>query len=324
MIAFHMIFAPVLVLGVVLPLIGVHIEQLSFVVFPIAVMIFYVAIVRYQFAQVDELNVSLEIKVEERTAELKQAHSKLIHSEKMASMGQLVAGIAHEVNNPLGAVRSMAQSNKLAADKLKSAIEKQAVAENAEIDRFFDVMGNANRVIEDGTKKVAEVIETLRNFANLDEADFQQFDVHEGLEDTLKILQHEFKENVKLTRNYGDVPKVNCFPAQINQVFLNILTNANEAIVNEGEITVSTYTRDDTVYVKIKDTGVGIPEENRKRIFDPGFTTKGVGVGTGLGLAICYKIVNDHNGDIRVESKEGEGSAFTVVLPVDSNPINTD
>jgi signal transduction histidine kinase len=181
---------------------------------------------------------------------------------------------------------------------------------------ILSVMDNANNVIADGTRKVTEVVDTLRNFANLDEAEQQMFDIHEGLEDTLNILQHEIKPGIRVVKQYSEVPPVYCYPAQLNQVFLNLITNANEAINGEGEITLSTYVRDHNVCIAFRDTGTGILEEDMKRIFDPGFTTKGVGVGTGLGLAICYRIVHDHKGEIEVESEVGEGTTFTVVLPL--------
>ncbi|UCH82755.1 MAG: hypothetical protein JSW50_09760, partial [Candidatus Latescibacterota bacterium] len=313
--AFHTIFGTVIVLMFILPLFGYHHQEYAFLAFPVAVMIFYTAIVRYQFARVDDLNLSLERKVEERTAELRNAQAKLVQSEKMASLGQLVAGIAHEVNNPIGAVRSMAQSNKTAVEKLRDTIADAGADDQARFERILHVMDQANRVIEDGTNRVGDVVETLRNFANLDEAEFQWFDVHEGLEDAVAIMEYQTKPGVTIHKQYGQVPRVNCYPAQLNQVFLNILTNANEAITGDGQITISTRAENRAVCVEFTDTGLGIPANDLGKIFDPGFTTKGVGVGTGLGLAICYQIVRDHDGEIRVESEEGVGSTFTVVLP---------
>ena len=322
-VAFLSIFLPAIALFFVGPLLGKLTQAYAFFTFPVAVTIFYIAIVRYQFAQNRELNLSLEEKVEERTAELRKAQSKLVQSEKMASMGQLVAGIAHEVNNPIGAVKSMAQSNKRAVDKLKTVIADTELGDSDKLKPILRVMDDANKVIEDGTKKVTEMVDTLRNFVKLDEADIQRVDIHEGLEDTLNILQHEIKPEIKVSKQYSDVPRVYCYPAQLNQVFLNILTNANEAVEGAGEIIVSTYARGGMVCVTVKDTGKGIPEENRKQIFDPGFTTKGVGVGTGLGLAICYRIIQDHKGEIEVESKSGEGTSITVAVPLDGLPRST-
>ncbi len=320
MAGFLLIFLPAIAMFFILPLWGKMTQPYTFFSFPVAVTIFYLAIVRYQFAQNHQLNLSLEEKVEERTAELKAAQSKLVHSEKMASMGQLVAGIAHEVNNPIGAVRSMAHSNKLAVGKLRSILAGTEFDDSAKLKPILEVMDNANRVIEDGSRKVTEVVDTLRNFAKLDEADLQMFNIHEGLEDTLNILQHEIKPGVNVSKQYNEIPPVYCYPAQLNQVFLNLLTNANEAIEGDGEITVSTFVRGGNVCITIKDSGKGIPEQNLKRIFDPGFTTKGVGVGTGLGLAICYRIIQDHKGEIEVESTVGKGTSFTVVLPASGFP----
>lgn len=317
-IGFHLIFSPSILLLFVLPMFGLQTQVLTFFAFPIAVMIFYVAILRYQFAQLDELNISLEKKVEERTAELKRAQSKLIQSEKMASMGQLVAGVAHEINNPIGAVKSMLQSSALATDKLRKIFtDKLDEDKNQMLNTILKVFDNANKVMTEGTKRIIEIVKKLRSFARLDEAEFQKFDIHEALEDTLMLIQHEISPDITITKKYGDIPNILCSPRQLNQVFLNVLINAIQAIDDQGEVGILTYRENDMVYVTIKDTGVGIPEKNLMKIFDPGFTTKGVGVGTGLGLSICYQIIQDHKGEISVESQVGTGTTFTIILPID-------
>ena len=145
----------------------------------------------------------------------------------------------------------------------------------------------------------------------------KKVDIHEGLENTLTLVHHDIKNRITVARNFGDVPPIVCYPSRLNQVFLNLLVNASQAIKGEGEITVSTSVEDGEVRVAISDSGAGIPEQTLGKIFDPGFTTKGVGVGTGLGLSICYQIVQDHRGRIDVESREGEGTTFTVTLPMD-------
>jgi signal transduction histidine kinase len=150
----------------------------------------------------------------------------------------------------------------------------------------------------------------------LDEAELKTADLHEGLESTLTLVHHELKNRVQVVKEYGDIPSISCHPNQINQVFMNLLVNASQAVRGEGTITIKTFRDGDTVNVQISDTGAGIPPENLSRIFDPGFTTKGVGVGTGLGLSICFKIAQDHGGRIDVESTAGEGSTFTVRLPI--------
>jgi len=315
---FHLIFSPAILLLFVLPMLGLQTQVLTFFAFPVAVMVFYVAIVRYQFAQLDELNISLEKKVEERTSELMQAQSRLIQSEKMASLGQLVAGVAHEVNNPIGAVKSMIQSSVLATEKLKSIMdEKPDENKKQMLARIFKVFDDAYKVMTEGMQRIIEIVKTLKSFAMLDEAELQKVDIHEGLEDTLKLIQHEISPSIKIIKNYGNIPDISCFPAQLNQVFLNVLINAIQSIDDHGEIRIITCRENDNVSVDIKDTGVGIPEENMKKIFDPGFTTKGVGVGTGLGLSICYQIIQDHKGEISVKSRVGDGTTFTIILPID-------
>jgi two-component system NtrC family sensor kinase len=156
----------------------------------------------------------------------------------------------------------------------------------------------------------------LRNFARLDEAELQMADLHQGIESTLTLVRHELKNRIRVVKNYGDVPPIRCHPNQINQVFMNMLVNGSQAIKGEGTITIRTFREGDIVSVQFSDTGVGIPPENLPRIFDPGFTTKGVGVGTGLGLSICFKIVQDHGGRIDVQSEVGKGATFTIRLPI--------
>ncbi len=161
------------------------------------------------------------------------------------------------------------------------------------------------------------IVKRLRSFARLDEAELKTVDIHEGLEDTLTLLHHDIKHNIQVKRSYGDLPPVSCYPGKLNQVFLNILVNAKQAIKGKGIIEITTYTKQKNVFIEIKDNGEGIDKEHLKKVFDPGFTTKGVGVGTGLGLSICYQIMQDHLGEILVESEVNRGSTFTVVLPMD-------
>jgi signal transduction histidine kinase len=165
------------------------------------------------------------------------------------------------------------------------------------------------------TERLMNIVGSLKNFARLDEADLKEADIHEGLESTLTMVQHQFKNRITVEKHYGEIPKVRCHPNRLNQVFMNLLVNAAQAIPEKGTITITTVTKDNVVNIAIADTGSGIPEENLKKIFDPGFTTKGVGVGTGLGLGICYQIIQDHHGKIHVESGDG-GSTFTIELPL--------
>jgi signal transduction histidine kinase len=247
--------------------------------------------------------------------DLRQTQSQLVQSEKMAALGNLVAGVAHEINTPVGAICSMHDTLVRALGKLKKELGPDE-AGNSKVQTVIKVIEDANDVIRSGSDRVTTIVRRLRSFARLDEAEMKRVDIHEGLEDTLTLVHHELKHHVTVHRDYGDLPRVECYPGRLNQVFLNLLVNAKQAIDGDGDITITTSHRDDRVRIEIKDNGRGIPEDHVREIFDPGFTTKGVGVGTGLGLSICYQIILDHKGEIIVKSKVGEGTTFTIVLPI--------
>jgi len=238
----------------------------------------------------------------------------------MASLGQLVAGIAHEINTPIGAVNSMHDSLVRAIEKLKTTLETEysdIYNENKKLQKYLTVIGDANKIIESGTERVTTIVRRLRSFARLDEAELKKVNLHEGLEDTLTLVHHEIKHHITIKREYGEIPQINCFPGRLNQVFLNLFNNARQAISGEGEILIKTYKDDKHVFVEISDSGAGIKQNNLTKVFDPGFTTKGVGVGTGLGLSICYQIIQDHQGSIWAESEIGKGTKFTIKIPLD-------
>jgi signal transduction histidine kinase len=247
-----------------------------------------------------------------------EAKTQLVQSERMASLGLLIAGLAHEINTPLGAIysnndtiaRSIEKIRLLATDQEMSAEEK-AQAETRLVDIIQDVCKNTSTASE----RLMSLVGSLKNFARLDEADLKRADIHQGLESTLTLVQHEFKNRIQVEKQYGNIPLVECHPNAINQVFMNLLVNASQAIPDRGTITIKTSKKGEFVRIAISDTGVGIPEENLSKVFDPGFTTKGVGIGTGLGLSICYKIIQEHHGRIEVESSD-RGTTFTVVLPL--------
>ncbi|NIM91716.1 MAG: PAS domain S-box protein [Candidatus Aminicenantes bacterium] len=251
--------------------------------------------------------------------ELKDIQTQLVQSEKMASLGMLVAGVAHEINTPVGAVSSMYDTLVRAVEELKLDLDiicARDPSEQKKVKKLFKIIEDANKVIASGTERVTNIVRRLKSFARLDEVEIRKVDIHEGIEDTLTIVYHELKHKAVVMRNFGNIPPISCNPSQLNQVFLNLLINAVQAIKNKGVITITTFQKDGQVHVQFKDTGVGIPKEAMKKIFDPGYTTKGVGVGTGLGLSICYQIIKDHHGEILVESEVGQGSKFTVVLPI--------
>jgi PAS domain S-box-containing protein len=252
--------------------------------------------------------------------ELKAAETQLVQSEKMASLGMLVAGVAHEINTPVGAINSMHDTLIRAVDRLRFAIENECsdtcVARQA-LRKHQGVIDEANKVIQSGSERVTNIVKRLRSFARLDEAELKTTNINECLEDTLTLIHHEIKHNIEVIREYGDIPQISCYPGQLNQVFLNLLINAKQAIDGKGRIEVATVTDDSNVVIKISDNGHGIPKVQLAKVFDPGFTTKGVGVGTGLGLSICYQIIQAHRGEINVMSTVGKGTTFTITLPMD-------
>ncbi len=270
--------------------------------------------------ELEDYSRTLESKVEERTQQVREKHAQLVQSSKMAALGSLVAGVAHEINTPVGAINSMHNTLVRAMEKLKIQLKASLSEEEEEITgmkRSLHAVDEANLVISSGTERVIEIVKRLRSFARLDEAELKDADINEGLEDTLTMIHHEIKHNITIHKDFGDIPVIACYPGRLNQVFLNLLINARQAIKGEGEIFISTRKQDQAIAIKIRDTGTGISQENLEKIFDPGFTTKGVGVGTGLGLSICYQIIQEHRGEIKVESELGRGTTFTLILPVD-------
>jgi PAS domain S-box-containing protein len=258
--------------------------------------------------------------LERTNKELRNTQSQLVQSEKMASLGQLVAGIAHEINTPIGALSSMHNTQVRAYEKLSAELKSrfaEECANNRALKTSLQVMGDANDVIANATQRVTTIVRRLRSFARLDEAELKTVDLHEGIEDTLTLIHHEIKHAITIKRDFGKLPPLSCFPGRLNQVFLNLLNNARQAIKDEGEIAIRTFMRGGRACIEISDTGSGIKPENLKKVFDPGFTTKGVGVGTGLGLSICFQIIADHQGEIKVASELGEGTTFTITLPTD-------
>lgn len=262
----------------------------------------------------------LEVKVGERTRALREKQGQLVQSEKMAAMGHLVAGVAHEINTPLGAIKSNNDIFLRSFGKLQRLLSDSVVSKNTashqDINRIIESINQLNEINKTATGRIAKIVSSLRTFARLDKAEQDTVDIHEGIESTLTLVHHEIKNRIEVHKEYGDLSPVTCFPNQLNQVFMNILINSSQAIVDKGDIFITTTKRDDTVIIEFRDTGKGIAKENLQRIFDPGFTTKGVGVGTGLGLSIVYQIIKDHSGLIEVESDLGRGTTFRIILPV--------
>lgn len=252
--------------------------------------------------------------------QLQEAQTQLIQSEKMASLGMLVAGVAHEINTPLGTISSNVDTRELILKMIRQKVMSIYGSVDPSIDRILKSADDVTRVDRLATRRILEIVRSLRNFSRLDEADFQRADLHEGIESTLILIHNMLKTRITVVKEYGDLPPIRCYPNQLNQVFMNILVNAAQAIDGEGTITIKTGLGENgSVWVKIRDTGKGIKKGDIDKIFNPGFTTKGVGVGTGLGLSICYKIIERHGGRIDVYSEPGAGTEFTIEIPQDLN-----
>jgi signal transduction histidine kinase len=272
--------------------------------------------------KLQDYSQNLEQKVEERTRELKEAQAQLIMREKMASLGNLVAGVAHEINNPVGVVHSSADVMKRGIRQIKSILKSgstlEAVNRSDQFQNTIKILEDNNNVTTIASDRIQKIVKSLRTFARLDEAEYQKADVHEGLESTLTLIHHKIKERITIIKEYGEVPQIYCYPNQLNQVFMNILMNAIQAIKKKGRIIIKSHLEDNRVKISISDNGEGISPENINKLFNPGFTTRGVGVGTGLGLSISYNIIQKHDGEIKIESEVGKGTTFTIILPVTS------
>lgn len=275
--------------------------------------------VRKRTEELAALNEALEHKVATRTHEL-------LRAEKMASVGRLAAGIAHEINNPVGFVQSNLGSLKTYGNRLIELIDALGACTDAtrheqmRQEADFDFLrGDMIELIEEsrvGLARVSRIVQKLMDFSYVDQSEIQDSDLNTDLENSLQVAWHEIRENIAVMRDYGVLPRVRCVPAQINQVFFNLITNAVQAMAGTGTLTLATRAEPDWVTVSIGDTGSGMSEEALTRIFDPFYTTRPVGQGMGLGLSESYDIVNKHGGRLNVESRPGHGTTFHIRLPV--------
>jgi signal transduction histidine kinase len=279
-------------------------------------------------------NAYLEAEVARRLKEIQQVQIQLLQSEKMAAIGQLAAGIAHEINNPVGFVTSNLKTLDVykqdifeildAYEALEAActsdeavlLKIRALKQKKDFGFLRTDLGQLISESQQGMARVAKIVSDLKDFAHAENKEWRWTDLNSGLDSTLNIVWNEIKYHCTVNKSYGDIPEVYCISSQINQVLLNLLVNAAQSIPEKGEITIRTGQTGEEVFIAIADTGSGIPAENLARIFEPFFTTKPVGKGTGLGLSISYDIVQKHRGRLEVESTVGEGTTFTVWLPV--------
>jgi two-component system, NtrC family, sensor kinase len=284
-----------------------------------------------------ETQVALEKEKEEQKVlinKLEDAHCQLLQSEKLASIGQLAAGVAHEINNPICFVNANLSSLKDYAAKLLTMLDAyescggllqqdpviaarlQQVRKEADIDFVRSDIASLIAESLEGTDRVRIIVQDLRDFSRAGEAVWEWANIHACLDSTLNVVRNEIRYKAEVIRDYGVLPQVECYPSQLNQVFMNLLINGAQSIAGQGSITIRTGAEGGEVWVAISDTGAGIAPENMARIFDPFFTTKPVGKGTGLGLSLCYGIVERHGGRIAVRSTVGEGTTFTIHLPI--------
>ena len=279
------------------------------------------------------------VEIENAHKELKSAQSQIIQQEKLASIGQLAAGVAHEINNPIGFVNSNLGTLKTYVLDLLHLIDafadndhdapedaekqKKRIAQVKEEIDFEFLREDIPKLIAesaDGTARVKRIVQDLRDFSRTGSAEWELADLHEGLDSTLNILNNEFKYKTVVLREYGSLPRVECILSQINQVFMNIVINATQAIPDHGQITIRSGSSKDEVWISISDNGKGISPENIAKIFDPFFTTKPVGMGAGLGLSVSHGIIKNHGGRIEVRSEMGQGTTFTIYLPIQQCP----
>ena len=271
---------------------------------------------RLKNVELKEKNAQLETLLRE----LKETQTQLVQTEKMAALGSLVAGVVHEINNPVGAINSAADVSQRAIRIVNDALQSTESLEELRANKSFrdalSTLRSDTEVTLRATHRISKIVRDLKSFIRLDEAEVQEMDLRQGLESTLSLLTHEFGDRINVVMRFDDIPTIRCNPGEMNQVFMNLLLNAGQAIDGKGKITVRTFEKDLNVVVEITDTGVGIPEVHMVRLFDPTISKKGARVKAGLGLFTSYNILRKHKGDISVKSKVGKGTTFTLTLPV--------
>lgn len=268
-------------------------------------------------SQQDLTRQELEHKVNELTKTLNMQYELVRKAEKMVSLGELVAGIAHEINTPLGALKSnydlFERSIARISEILFAQDSPETVRNNRTLHQLLENIEKLNKVNRTASERITEIVNSVRRYARQDEADPVEADLHEILESALVMVRHLLKNRIQVHREYGSSSSMICFPSQLNQVFVNLLVNASHAIPEKGDIYIKTASSHDSLTIEIRDTGSGMTPEVRNRIFEAGFTTKPTGMG--MGLSIVKSILEAHHGQIEVESEPGQGTTFRIILP---------
>jgi signal transduction histidine kinase len=275
-------------------------------------------------AEIERLkNIELKEKnqqLQQLLDELQLTQNQLVQSEKLAALGGLVAGVAHELNSPLGAMKSttdvIGRALQIIIDCLSASSSLEALRENKRFQRAMTVLSNNQSVNMAAVERVSRIVESLKSYAGLDEGEFRDLDINDSLDALLVLLEHDLGSRIKVIREFKELPMVSCYASEVNQVFMHLLSNATKAIRGNGDITLRTYKKEKMAVVEVCDTGVGISAEQRSNLFEPSFSSEGTRVKTGMGLFTSYNIVQKHQGVIEVESEVGAGSKFTVALPV--------
>jgi signal transduction histidine kinase len=267
-----------------------------------------------------EIHRLKNIELAEALDRLKATQAELIQSEKMVALGKLTAGVAHEVNSPAGAINSSMDVSRRAIARIRDELNRNGTLEetrtNEGLEHFLEILSDNNQTAASAGKRITKIVKSLKNFSRLDEAELQRAaDVHEGIEDTLALITPRLEGRIVVMKQFADLPKIECYPNQLNQLFMTLLVNASESIENKGIITIATSADPECIHVDISDTGRGIPSERLGNIFEVGFSQKGSRMRMQAGLANCYAIVQKHRGDIRVESEVGKGTTFRTTLP---------
>ena len=279
------------------------------------------------------LRIKTENKLKRAYKKLRNTQAQLIHAEKMASLGQLVAGVAHELNNPINFIYSNLDHLRDYINRLKRVLQFYSITipsnradveliektkNEVELDFILKDLDKLIQAFYDGAERTKELVWNLRSFSRRDEKEPHEVDIHGCMENTLALLSHLYKHRITLHKNYGNIPKIMGYASHLNQVFMNLLANAGEAIPGKGDVWITTCPQGDKVITSIRDNGKGIPKKFINKIFDPFFTTKARGEGVGLGLSISYSIIEKHKGKIWVESQQGIGTTFTIELPINA------
>ncbi|MBU0690264.1 hypothetical protein KKC97_13435 [bacterium] len=280
--------------------------------------------------------IPLQNKLEQTELDLKRAQEMLLQQEKLASIGQLAAGVAHEINNPIAYIQSNLQALERYMISIADLLRRlQTLPDSSSAEEIFSVWTDMKQIAQEtdleyvlsdisqllpqsleGVVRIRKIVNDLKGFSRADEAKREAVDIHDCIEAALNIVWNELKYHVTLHRQFGELPKVDCYPQQLTQVFVNLLINAGQAISEKGEVFITTTYENGLAVLRFADTGTGIPEELLPRIFDPFVTTKEVGKGTGLGLSIVYSIIEKHGGKILAANKPGEGAEFRIELPI--------